>query len=96
MSGISKEQVEHVAELARLNLTEEETEMYTTQLNDILAFFEKIKDVDTANVEPTSHVLELNNVMREDENRPSLKRETALKNAPDHDGEYFRVPAVMD
>ncbi|RKD21073.1 asparaginyl/glutamyl-tRNA amidotransferase subunit C [Ammoniphilus oxalaticus] len=96
MSGITKEQVEHVADLARLNLSDEEAEKYTIQLNDILTFFEKLKDVDTTNVEPTSHVMPIYNVMREDENRPSVKREEALKNAPDHDEGHFKVPAVME
>ena len=67
MSEITQEQVEHVANLARLNLTNEEKEKYTSQLNGILNFFEKLKHLDTTNVEPTSHVMDVYNVMREDE-----------------------------
>ncbi|WP_134699722.1 Asp-tRNA(Asn)/Glu-tRNA(Gln) amidotransferase subunit GatC [Ammoniphilus sp. YIM 78166] len=96
MSEISREQVEHVAKLARLNLTEDETVQYTSQLNSILNFFEKLDELDTDQVEPTSHVLEVYNVMREDEERPSIDREEALRNAPDHEEGQFKVPAVME
>lgn len=96
MSDISREQVEHVAKLARLNLTEEETVKYTSQMNAILHFFEKLNDLDTEGIEPTSHVMEVYNVMREDENRPSIDREDALRNAPDQEEGHFKVPAVME
>jgi aspartyl-tRNA(Asn)/glutamyl-tRNA(Gln) amidotransferase subunit C len=96
MSEISREQVQHVANLARLNLTEEETVTYTTQLNAILNFFEKLDELDTDQVEPTSHVLDVYNVMREDEQRPSIEREEALRNAPDQEDGQFKVPAVME
>ncbi len=96
MSEISREQVEHVAKLARLNLTEEETVKYTSQMNAILHFFEKLNDLDTEGIEPTSHVMEVYNVMREDENRPSIDREDALRNAPDQEEGHFKVPAVME
>lgn len=96
MSDISREQVEHVAKLARLNLTEEETVKYTSQMNAILHFFEKLNDLDTEGIEPTSHVMEVYNVMREDENRPSIDREEALRNAPDQEEGHFKVPAVME
>lgn len=96
MSDISREQVEHVAKLARLNLTEEETVKYTSQLNAILHFVEKLNDLDTEGIEPTSHVMEVYNVMREDENRPSIEREEALRNAPDQEEGHFKVPAVME
>ncbi|HJV47416.1 MAG TPA: Asp-tRNA(Asn)/Glu-tRNA(Gln) amidotransferase subunit GatC [Bacillota bacterium] len=96
MSEISRDQVEHVAKLARLNLTEEEAVQYTTQLNAILNFFEKLNELDTENVEPTSHVMEVYNVMREDEERPSIDRDEALRNAPDQEDGHFKVPAVME
>ncbi len=96
MSEISRDQVEHVAKLARLNLTEDETVQYTSQLNSILNFFEKLDELNTDQVEPTSHVLEVYNVMREDEERPSIDREEALRNAPDHEEGQFKVPAVME
>jgi aspartyl-tRNA(Asn)/glutamyl-tRNA(Gln) amidotransferase subunit C len=94
--AISREQVEHVARLARLSLTEEEAERYTEQLNDILGFAEKLNELDTDDVEPTSHVLPMANVLREDERRPSLPREKALANAPDQKDGMFRVPAVFE
>jgi aspartyl-tRNA(Asn)/glutamyl-tRNA(Gln) amidotransferase subunit C len=94
--AISKEQVQHVAQLARLALTEKEVEQFTTQLNDILHFAEKLNELDTENVEPTSHVLPLANVLREDEVRPSIPRDKALANAPDKQDGMFRVPAVFE
>ncbi|MDN4595096.1 Asp-tRNA(Asn)/Glu-tRNA(Gln) amidotransferase subunit GatC [Polycladomyces subterraneus] len=94
--AISKEQVQHVAQLARLALTEKEVEQFTTQLNDILHFAEKLNELNTENVEPTSHVLPLANVLREDEVRPSIPRDKALANAPEKRDGMFRVPAVFE
>ncbi|MFC4077624.1 Asp-tRNA(Asn)/Glu-tRNA(Gln) amidotransferase subunit GatC [Salinithrix halophila] len=94
--AISKEQVEHVAKLARLYLTEEEAQQYTGQLNKILGFADKLNELDTEDVEPTSHVLPMANVLREDEEKPSLEREKALTNAPDQKDGMFRVPAVFE
>jgi aspartyl-tRNA(Asn)/glutamyl-tRNA(Gln) amidotransferase subunit C len=94
--AISREQVEHVAKLARLDLNEDQAQMYTEQLNDILRFAEKLNELDTDGVEPTSHVLPMANVMREDEQQPSLSREEALRNAPDQQDGMFRVPPVFD
>jgi aspartyl-tRNA(Asn)/glutamyl-tRNA(Gln) amidotransferase subunit C len=94
--AISREQVEHVAKLARLDLNEDQAQMYTEQLNDILRFAEKLNELDTDGVEPTSHVLPMANVMREDEQQPSLPREEALRNAPDQQDGMFRVPPVFD
>lgn len=96
MSAISRQEVEYVAKLARLNLTEEEAEKYTEQLNAILEFAGKLNELDTGNIEPTSHVLDVYNVMRDDEVRPSVDREKALLNAPDEEDGQFKVPAVMD
>ncbi|MFC7441855.1 Asp-tRNA(Asn)/Glu-tRNA(Gln) amidotransferase subunit GatC [Laceyella putida] len=94
--SISKEQVQKVAMLGRLKLTEQEADQYTSQLNDILQFVEKLNELDTENVEPTSHVLPMANVLREDEVRPSLDREKALANAPEQQDGMFRVPAVFE
>ncbi|AUS09846.1 Asp-tRNA(Asn)/Glu-tRNA(Gln) amidotransferase GatCAB subunit C [Laceyella sacchari] len=94
--SISKEQVQKVAMLGRLKLSEEEAEQYTTQLNDILQFVEKLNELDTEAVEPTSHVLPMQNVLREDEVRPSLERDKALANAPEQQDGMFRVPAVFE
>lgn len=96
MSAITRKEVEHVANLARLQLTEEEAERYTKDLNAILDFAAKLNELDTSNVAPTSHATDVKNVMREDVNRPSLPREEVLKNAPDHEEGQFKVPAVFE
>lgn len=90
---IDREQVLHVARLARLRLTDEEIERMTGDLSSILDHIEKIGQLDLEGVEPTSHVVELENVLRPDEPRPSLPREDALAQAPDTDGIGFRVPS---
>jgi aspartyl-tRNA(Asn)/glutamyl-tRNA(Gln) amidotransferase subunit C len=92
---ISKKEVEHVALLARLYLTEEEKERFTRQLQQILEHAGKIKKLDTSNVPPTSHVLPLRNVFREDKSRPSLKQEGVLKNAPKKEDNMFVVPKIV-
>lgn len=88
--------VEHVAELARLQLSPEEKETFTEQLNAILTYMDKLNKLDTEGIEPTSHVLPLVNVMREDELRPSLPIEKVMLNAPDEEDGHFRVPAVLE
>ena len=90
---IDRDQVLHVARLARLRLTDEEIERMTGELSSILDHIEKIGELDLDDVAPTSHVTELENVLRADEPRPSLPRERALAEAPDDDGEGFRVPS---
>jgi aspartyl-tRNA(Asn)/glutamyl-tRNA(Gln) amidotransferase subunit C len=90
---IAREQVLHVARLARLRLTEGELESMTGELSSILDHIEKIGELDLDGVAPTSHVIELENVLRPDEPRPSLPRERALAEAPDTDGVGFRVPS---
>ena len=90
---IDRDQVLHVARLARLRLTEEEVERMTGELSSILDHIEKIGELELDDVAPTSHVTELENVLRADRPRPSLPREEALAEAPDTDGEGFRVPS---
>jgi aspartyl-tRNA(Asn)/glutamyl-tRNA(Gln) amidotransferase subunit C len=90
---IEREQVLHVARLARLRLTDEEVDRMTGELSTILDHIEKLSELDLDDVEPTSHVVELENVLRPDEPRPSLPREVALDQAPDADGTGFRVPS---
>jgi aspartyl-tRNA(Asn)/glutamyl-tRNA(Gln) amidotransferase subunit C len=90
---IEREQVLHVARLARLRLSDEEVEAMTGELSKVLDHIEKISELDLDGVEPTSHVVELENVLREDVPRPSLPREKALEQAPDSDGSGFRVPS---
>jgi aspartyl-tRNA(Asn)/glutamyl-tRNA(Gln) amidotransferase subunit C len=90
---IDREQVLHVAKLARLELTEDEVERMSGELSSILEAIERIAELDLEGVEPTSHVVSLENVLRPDEPRPCLPRERALENAPDADGVGFRVPS---
>ncbi|MCK4262278.1 Asp-tRNA(Asn)/Glu-tRNA(Gln) amidotransferase subunit GatC [bacterium] len=92
---ISKKDVEHVAKLARLRLAEEEKEKFGKQLSEILEYVKKLNELDTEKVEPTSHVVPLKNVMREDEVRPSLPVEDVLRNAPVREGKYFKVPKII-
>jgi aspartyl-tRNA(Asn)/glutamyl-tRNA(Gln) amidotransferase subunit C len=92
---ISREEVEHVAELARLGLTAEEIDRMQTQLSRILEAIEQLRDVDTSQVGPTAQVIELENVMRDDVARPGLSREAALANAPQREGPLLRVPTVL-
>lgn len=96
MERITKNQVKHVAHLARLDFNEEEIEHFAYQLDEIIHFAEKLNEVDTGNVEPTSHVLEVRNILREDEKKESLPRENALKNAPDQKDGQFKVPSVLE
>ena len=94
--SVTLKDVKHIAELARLEFSGEELESFTHQLNQILEYVEKLNELDTENVEPLSHPVEGNNAFREDELKPSISREEALKNAPDRDEEFFRVPKVID
>jgi len=96
MSRISKEQVKHVAHLARLAITEEEAEMFTTQLDAIIGFAEQLNELNTENIEPASHVLNMKNVMREDVPEQGLNREEVMKNAPDHHDGQVRVPSILE
>ena len=90
--AISRDEVLHVARLARLELTEEEVERFTEQLSAILEAVAKVSELDLSDVEPTAHPLDVVNVLAEDEPRPSLPVEDALANAPGrHDG-FFKVP----
>jgi aspartyl-tRNA(Asn)/glutamyl-tRNA(Gln) amidotransferase subunit C len=93
---IQRKDVEHVARLARLALTDAEIERMREQLNGILTYIEKLNELDTSDVEPTSHAVPLVNVMRDDEAGPCLPREEALANAPDRAGEFFRVPRIIE
>lgn len=92
---VTIQDVEHVAALARLSFSEEEKRKLTDQLNEILRYMEQLNTLDTSSVEPLSHVIELQNVFREDVRRPGLPREEALKNAPSRTEEFFKVPKVI-
>lgn len=92
---ISRHEVEHVAMLARLELTEQEIEEYTGQLNSILEYAAILDKLDTESVIPTAHAVPLHNVLREDIVKPSMSQEKVLKNAPDADNGFFRVPKIV-
>jgi aspartyl/glutamyl-tRNA(Asn/Gln) amidotransferase, C subunit len=92
VANIDRDQLLHVARLARLELREEEVERLGAQLNDILAAVSKVSELDLSDVPPTSHPLDVVNVWAEDEPRPSLPVEEALANAPEREGSYFKVP----
>ncbi|ARN57234.1 Asp-tRNA(Asn)/Glu-tRNA(Gln) amidotransferase subunit GatC [Sedimentisphaera salicampi] len=93
---IDEKQVREVAELARLELTEDEVQQFAAQLSDILEYIEKLGELDTESVEPLAHSLLVKNVFREDAPGETLNREAALKNAPHSDGEHFCVPKVLE
>ncbi|MBD0384270.1 Asp-tRNA(Asn)/Glu-tRNA(Gln) amidotransferase subunit GatC [Paenibacillus sedimenti] len=94
--SISKADVEHVAKLARLDLSDHEKEQFTEQLNAILKYAEQLNELDTEGVVPTSHAMPLVNVMREDVTKPSLPIGKVLLNAPDEEDGQFKVPAVLE
>ena len=96
MSTITEQDVDYVAGLAQLSLDDETKERLVQELGAILAYMDKLNELDTSDVEPMVHVLELANVYREDEVGTSLDRETALANAPKSDEEYFLVPRILD
>jgi aspartyl-tRNA(Asn)/glutamyl-tRNA(Gln) amidotransferase subunit C len=93
---IDRKDVEHVARLARLALSEAELERMRSELAAILQYVEKLNTVDVEGVEPTAHAVPLVNVMREDEVEPSFDREAMMRNAPDRAGEFFRVPRIIE
>jgi aspartyl-tRNA(Asn)/glutamyl-tRNA(Gln) amidotransferase subunit C len=93
---ITRHEVEHVAELARLELTAEEQEQFIVQLNAILSYIDKLNELDTAEVEPTSHVIPMANVLRDDEVAASLDRELVLQNAPEAAHFFFKVPRIIE
>ena len=93
---ISRADVEHVARLSRLELADAELLRMQAELNNILAYIDKLRSVDTTGVPPTSHAVPLTNVMREDEPRPSLPLADMLANAPDAAGAFFRVPRIIE
>ena len=92
---ISLEDAKKVAKLARLALSDEQLAHYATQLQSILGYVEKIRQVDTAGVEPMAHAVPLHNVLREDVVEPSLPLDKVLQNAPDTDGPFFKVPKII-
>lgn len=96
MPKITEKDVEYVAGLSHLNPDDATKQRLVGELGDILAYMDKLNELDTAGVEPMMHALEMTNVYREDRVEASLARETALMNAPKTDGEYFLVPRILD
>jgi aspartyl-tRNA(Asn)/glutamyl-tRNA(Gln) amidotransferase subunit C len=92
---IDREQVRKVAHLARLELTTAEEEIFTTQLNGILDYFEQLSELDVTNVEPTFRAIDASNITRQDILENQADREAILESAPDRDGEFFKVPKII-
>jgi len=95
MMKITREEVLHVARLARLQLTEEEVETYARQLDEILSYVDKLNELDTKDVEPMAHVIPLETPFREDQVLPSLDPEDSLSNAPERSENFFKVPKII-
>ncbi len=93
---IDREQVHKVAHLARLELTTAEEEQFTTQLSSILDYFEQLSELDTNDVEPTTRAIEVSNITRQDALQPWSEREEILDCAPERDGDFFRVPKIIN
>jgi len=96
MASITRSDVEHVAHLARLQLTDEELDRMQAQLSKIIDAIDTLQQVDTSHVGPTASVIQIENVMRDDEARPGMGREAALANAPLRDDPFLRVPTVLE
>lgn len=93
---LSEKEVEHIAELARIRVSENEKNLFTKQFNEILQFFHQLDEVDTSSIEPTFHVVDIKNIFREDEVEPTLSTEDALKNAPKKEKNFFKAPKLFD
>jgi len=92
---LSKKEVEHIAWLAHIELSDQEKALFTEQFNEILDYFKKIDNVDTEGIEPTYNVLDLKNVSRTDETTPSLPIEEALRNAPKKEKKFIKAPRIV-
>ncbi|OCC16438.1 Aspartyl-tRNA(Asn) amidotransferase subunit C [Dissulfuribacter thermophilus] len=92
---ITRGEVEHISELARLSFSEDELEVIANQLNDILGYIDKLNELDTAGIEPTTHAQELVNAFRMDEPQESLNVDDSLSNAPEREGGQFVVPRII-
>jgi aspartyl-tRNA(Asn)/glutamyl-tRNA(Gln) amidotransferase subunit C len=94
--GIDIDLVRHIGRLSRIELTEPQVEAFGRQMASILQYFDKLKELDTDKVEPLVYAVELSNVLADDVPQPSLSAQQALANAPDHDGDFFKVPNIME
>ena len=93
---LSLDEVRHIAQLSRLAISEDETELYAPQLSKIIDYVEQLNNIDTSTIEPTSHIIPLNNVMADDILGDSLPRLEALKNTPDTTGKFYRIPKIIE
>ena len=94
--SINKDVVKYTADLARIELSDQELGHFTDQLDRILAYVDKLSSLDTSNLEPTSHVLEMKNIYREDTVKKSLEAQDVIKNAPSKENNLFKVPKIID
>lgn len=94
--SVTEKEVKYIANLTNLQLSKDELKSLTADLSRILDYMELLNEVDTTNVEPLNHVIEMNTRLRKDEAEAPLSHEEALKNAPDADSDYFRVPKVIE
>jgi len=95
--SLLREQVQHIARLARVGLSDDDIAKFSEQLSEILDYFERLRQVDTEGVPPTAHTLPLQNIWREgDQTEPPLDKEDVLANAPVRDGDYFRVKVILE
>lgn len=92
---IESKNIEYVSKLARIALNPEEIKKFTPQLSKILDYINKLNELNTENVKPTTHVIDIKNVLRKDENKKSLNRDKVLKNAPDKEDGCFKVPKII-
>jgi aspartyl-tRNA(Asn)/glutamyl-tRNA(Gln) amidotransferase subunit C len=93
---ITRSDVEHVAQLARLRFSQDQLELFTEQLNTLLSYFDKLQEVDTAGIEPSTHAVDLCNAFRQDLSRPSMAEDDALRNAPASERGCFKVPKIIE
>ena len=94
--SLTPEEVTHIARLARVGLSQDEMSRFQDQLSQILDYFQRLQEADTENIPPTAHTLAMHNIMRDDESRPSFDKEDILANAPQREGDLFRVRAVLE
>lgn len=88
--------IEHVALLARLKLTDGEKELFFRQVGSIIEYIDQLNELNTTNVEPTAHILSMRNILREDKLSVSIPQDKAMQNAPDNDGSFYRVPKIIE
>ncbi len=96
MAEVSRKEVQHVAQLARMALTSQDLERVGTELNRILEHFNRLQELDTEDVAPTSHAIPMTNVFREDQVGESLSVEDVVENAPERSDEFFKVPRILE